>query len=508
MEPIRSSPSPQVMNTSTPQPPGGGPSKADESSAGTAAPDDGFSRGTVKPVTTRRFAELLLGENLKDQLGSHLWEFSTGKGDGFNSAPLVTDSKKILIRDSNNLYALDMNGALKWEFRTNNWDSSPPLQGPDGTIYTCASKDNAPMVIAALDPETGKARWESPVDDVTSIQVGHDGTLYMGSNRKNLVALDGRTGEIRWKAKNADYVHVSGAASDSTIIYNDYDKKTFALNARSGAKLWEHTADSQYKVTQHIGPRGEVLLTTSKGIVSLDPKTGEEKWKKEFRGSMGEPLFGPEGIICLPVNDERKGTLHALSLDTGDELWNHGQKEEIRKPPTCSPTGIIYCVDESGTVTALHGKTGAVAWEKQVDRFMPYAATSPLSDGSGMVTCGFTHDQNSSFAHSFAILDERSGEILRHCKCPTTKYLEQPHVSFRKDAYDFIGVVTLASSPETPGLLLVGTGDGKVVALGDADIVKANALAEADATPPTVDVDEEMVNIDGIRLSIGDRLLF
>ena len=74
----------------------------------------------------------------------------------------------------------------------------------------------------------------------SSPAIGSDGTVYVGSWDKKLYAINGKTGVKLWEFETGGCVHSSPAiGSDGTVYVGSDDKKLYAINGKSGVKLWE-----------------------------------------------------------------------------------------------------------------------------------------------------------------------------------------------------------------------------------------------------------------------------
>ena len=75
---------------------------------------------------------------------------------------------------------------------------------------------------------------------VSSPAIGSDGTVYVGSKDKKLYAINGKSGVKLWEFETGDGVDSSPAiGSDGTVYVGSSDKKLYAINGKSGVKLWE-----------------------------------------------------------------------------------------------------------------------------------------------------------------------------------------------------------------------------------------------------------------------------
>ena len=94
----------------------------------------------------------------------------------------------------------------------------------------------------------------------SSPAIGPDGTLYIGSFDNKLYALNGKSGVKLWEFKTGGYVPSSPAiGSDGTVYVGAYDK-LYAINGRSGVKLWEFETGNEVWSSPAIGPDGTLYI--------------------------------------------------------------------------------------------------------------------------------------------------------------------------------------------------------------------------------------------------------
>ena len=78
-------------------------------------------------------------------------------------------------------------GAPIWEFETGGIVESSPAIGSDGTVYVGSVKGN----LYAINGKTGAKLWEFETESGvrSSPAIGSDGTVYVGSKDKKLYAI-------------------------------------------------------------------------------------------------------------------------------------------------------------------------------------------------------------------------------------------------------------------------------------------------------------------------------
>jgi outer membrane protein assembly factor BamB len=96
---------------------------------------------------------------------------------------------------------------------------------------------------------------------VSSPAIGSDGTVYVGSEDKKLYAINPKSGVKLWEFETGGYVGSSPAiGSDGTIYVGSNDNKLYAINRKSGVKLWEFETGSGVFSSPAIGSDGTVYV--------------------------------------------------------------------------------------------------------------------------------------------------------------------------------------------------------------------------------------------------------
>ena len=66
---------------------------------------------------------------------------------------------------------------------------------------------------------------------ISSAAIGSDGTVYVGSRDNKLYAINGKTGVKLWEFVTRSWVQSSAAiGSDGTVYVGSYDKRVYALD--------------------------------------------------------------------------------------------------------------------------------------------------------------------------------------------------------------------------------------------------------------------------------------
>ena len=72
-----------------------------------------------------------------------------------------------------------------------------------------------------------------------------DGIVYVGSNDRNVYALEAATGKLVWKYATGDPVVSSPAVADGIVYIGSEDGKVYALGAATGKLVWKYATGGQ-----------------------------------------------------------------------------------------------------------------------------------------------------------------------------------------------------------------------------------------------------------------------
>lgn len=212
------------------------------------------------------------------------------------------------------------------------WDS---LVYADGTFYVLAFDG-----VHALDTG-GTERWHRPLGGATAnsilstahpVVVGE--TVYAPTAsttshtdaREGLYALDTASGDERWRYEAPTDVRgwtFAPAYADGTVYCSVLDYGVVALNAASGAVLWEARLPVGGPPT--VGA-GHVYVSTERcsersGVVALAAGTGDEAWRRTGDGTwLGRAVAVAEDLV---FHREGRSNLVCRDAETGAEQWRH-----------------------------------------------------------------------------------------------------------------------------------------------------------------------------------------
>lgn len=182
----------------------------------------------------------------------------------------------------------------------------------------------------------------------------HDGLLILscdGFDAAFVVALDARTGEVRWRAERDE--PVSQAYSTPLAI--------------------------------RVGGRDQVVSVGAFRTSAYDPATGAEIWRVRYaRGfsNVPRPVYG-RGLVYLATGFQTPSVIAVRPDGAGDVTDTHVAWRLRRGAPhTPSPLLVgdaLYVVSDQGVVTCVDAATGETRWRERIGG--NYSASPVFADG-------------------------------------------------------------------------------------------------------------------------------
>jgi len=256
-----------------------------------------------------------------DAGGREVWSGKL-KDDFFSSPPLHAEKTVFAGTGNGWLIAYDAAGGReKWKYKVGDMvmGSANVVDLPGGrkAVIVISQTDG---VLHAVDLETGKAVWSLDKIDRCDgspsagsgrivwgscasalhvivvekepkrrdVPLGDDGQVaggvalsgkmaYAGTYGGKLFAVDVEAARIVWKSGfSASEAFTTPAVNDRLVVYGSLDGKVYALNRRTGEKVWEHdTGDSP---SSPLIARDRLALSSGGSLLLLDLATGRKVW--------------------------------------------------------------------------------------------------------------------------------------------------------------------------------------------------------------------------------------
>lgn len=262
-----------------------------------------------------------LDQITKDNVGDLqvAWSFSTGVLRGHEGSPLVIGNMMYVHAPfPNTVYALDLNqdGKIVWRYE--------PVQNPDVIAVMCCDTVNRGLAYA-------------------------DGMVFLHQADTTVVALDAKTGAVKWSVKNGD--PAKGETNTATVMpVKD--------------KLIVGISGGEFGVQGHI--------------TAYDIKTGAKLWRAYSVGPDDQLMFDPEKTTVLGKPVGKDSSLKSWEGDQwkigGGTTWGwYSYDPELNliyygsgNPSTWNPSQRPGDNKWSMTIFARDADTGVAKWVYQM----------------------------------------------------------------------------------------------------------------------------------------------
>jgi outer membrane protein assembly factor BamB len=257
--------------------------------------------------------------SLNPQSGLENWPFERSRGHLIGS-PLVLNGRIYAPSADQNLYALDENRTVLWTYRTGAalW-AQPAYSDVCGCILLTSMDHN----IYALDQDTGNLIWQQDLggSSVGTPTMSEDGsTVYIGSFGGGMYAINARSGAVIWNIPDESWIWAGPALYENRLFFGDLDGNLYAADAGQGRILWQVQPDGPIAGTPLVTQDGIFIGTENGTVVGID-HNGGRLWTQNIGGKIyTSPALAGDAILVAPIETDYR--LVALNLN-GTERWRY-----------------------------------------------------------------------------------------------------------------------------------------------------------------------------------------
>ena len=289
--------------------------------------------------------------------GREVWRFAT-EGKVF-STPAVWKNRVVIGSTDGYIYCLSLKkGKLRWRYRCEKSVLASPVIR-NGIAYV-GSSDH---VFRALKVRNGRLVWarEGIAGFVECMPYIDEDQLVFGDWANTLYSLDPKTGALQWTWKTKGSRMYSPAAvypvkSHGKVFLVTPERKTYALDARTGEQLWVAAGGRE---SIGLSPDGEtIFVKTMFDSVQAYATAPEEEVKRwEVRPGFGYEI-APTPSVCsadgqLVFVPTDKGNLFCLNVSDGSTVWKHKVSVALINSIVPLPDNQLLVATMDGVVTLL-----------------------------------------------------------------------------------------------------------------------------------------------------------
>lgn len=231
--------------------------------------------GLGAPVVSGRNVYFLAGNNVLFALdrfnGQQRWIYSRTESSELTirgaSKPAILNGKLYVGFSDGTAMAFNaLTGAVVWErnlateLKYNDIDAKPLLL--NGALYL----PNYDGHLYKLNPENGQVIWSINVGGPSSLGFNKD-YLFLSTSDARVVAIQPKTGEIKWTYKVKKGIGSTPSFYKGMIIFTESDADVVALEAHTGRKLAHYTTGYGVSAPVAVNEQGKVYLISRDAIL-------------------------------------------------------------------------------------------------------------------------------------------------------------------------------------------------------------------------------------------------
>jgi outer membrane protein assembly factor BamB len=321
-----------------------------------------------------------------------VWALNAGKLIEFQ--PVLAGGRLFVLKNDGRALALNADtGRIRWRKRIGGLAASAP--GAAGaSVYFVVNRGgyggiagSGPAKVVAMNRRTGRIRWAkrlSSASESSPLIIGE--RVYVGSQNGTVYALSARSGRVLWGYHAGGPVKGALAYSRGRLFFGDYGGSVTALRARNGGVAWRAGGYGQIYATPAVA-FGRVYIGSKSGSVSaLSAASGRRLWSAGTGGYVyAAPAVGAvKGMRPAVFIGSYSGRFMALNARSGNVLWSRSGYGKISGAASVIGRIVYFSSLSARRTWGLSAKTGRVLWTVGKGAFNP-----AISDGKRLYITGY-----------------------------------------------------------------------------------------------------------------------
>lgn len=362
--------SPTTIGNGTPTPPTKDPAikwsyyagdlKNLKGTAITAAPV--LDNGTLYIATQTGFLHALRADDRELQ-----WKYLTPHFPAvIYTAPTVAQGVVYFCVHDAGVFAVSENGTKVWDLALDFvFPSSKPVLA-NGLLYVnTIGAGLGPDFVGVLDLKGTHIMSLTPAEQTygASAALVAGGVAYVGGEDGYFYALDatkpgpelwrtetGAAKDQRLNQQNTYFVQATPTISDGVVYAGSGDSSVYALDARTGAKLWSFATNDQIVYSSPVIANGVLYIgSTDNNLYALDAHTGHLVWQYATGGGIrGTPTLA-DGVVYAGSYDQY---VHVVDATSGKLIRKYQTGGKVFAQPVVAD-GVLYVATTNAWVLAF-----------------------------------------------------------------------------------------------------------------------------------------------------------
>jgi outer membrane protein assembly factor BamB len=324
--------------------------------------------------------------------GSHLIEFQ----------PVLASGRLYFQKNNGELYSVSaQTGLVKWRRRIGGLSASSPA-AMGGKVYAVANQGGVGGIagsgrgrLVAMDARTGKVRWAKRLASASeSSPLATNGRVYLGSQDGTVYCLLAKSGRVVWSYHAGGAVKAGLALSQGRLYVGAYGGSVTALRAKDGSVLWRTGTSGlafgragNFYATPAVA-FGRVYLGNTDGrVYSFAASSGRLAWAY----STGGYVYAAPAVADVPgmrpavFIGSYSGRFMALDARSGAVIWSRPAGGTVSGAASVIGNVVYYSALSGRRTYALGAKTGRLLWSLGRGAFNP-----AISDGKRVYITGYS----------------------------------------------------------------------------------------------------------------------
>ncbi len=215
-------------------------------------------------------------------------------------------------------------------------------------------------------------------DSIESSAAIVGGTVFVGSQKGELVALNLDNGAVYWKYPTGAPIGESSPAYSNGVVYiGDLGGEFHAVNASDGKKLWSFKTGNEIKSSPVVAGDRVLIGSYDQYLYCLSTRNGAVLWKFHIQGAVHSTPSLAGGLAFFAGCDE---IFHAVRLSDGKEQFNVTSGAYTGASPALRGGAAFYGTFEN-EVLMVNLKDHNIGWRYQhPQRHFPFYSSAAVVD--------------------------------------------------------------------------------------------------------------------------------
>lgn len=221
---------------------------------------------------------------------------------------------------------------------------------------------------AARGPAAPKVGWTAKVGGAVTAQITtspDERTLYASTLSGAVVALAREDGKQRWSVDLGERVYSAPLVRDDGTLYVGSDAKRLVALSADGKVLWRLEVEGEADSGPVFGADGNVVFAAGSFVHSVR-RGGDLAWRFAAKGKVfTSPAVAADGLVIVGSQDD-----HVYAIGPGGALsWSTDLGADVDAAAVIGDDGAVFIGTDKGEVVRLDAR-GTIAWRTPVGGYV------------------------------------------------------------------------------------------------------------------------------------------